>query len=73
MEEKGSIFTTNAERTENCMQTMEKKGKTSVIVSINNVVVGVLGIYDEAKQDAAVALAGLKTAKSGKSGFVKFT
>ena len=63
MEEKGSIFTTNVERTENCMQTMEKKGKTSVIVSINNVVVGVLGIYDEAKQDAAVALAGLRAMK----------
>ena len=45
------------------MQKLESTGKTSVLVAINKCIVGVLGIYDEAKKDAAEALAGLRAMK----------
>lgn len=63
MEEKECKFTTNTDTIASCMLSMENKGKTSVIVAINYVVTAVLGIYDEAKQDGAVALAALRAMK----------
>ena len=63
MEEKGANAPTESDPTEHCMQRLESTGKTSVLVAINKCVVGVLGIYDEAKKDAAEALAGLRAMK----------
>ena len=63
MEEKEATIPTEVDATENCMQKLESTGKTSVLVAINKCIVGVLGIYDEAKKDAAEALAGLRAMK----------
>ena len=47
-------------KVEDCMQSMERRGKTAILAAVNGTVCAVLGIADELKPDASLSIQYLK-------------